>query len=177
MKSENTLQNSWIGYGLSIGAVALATWLKELAQPNIIPADVPILYIIAIVPIAIFFGLGPSILTCVLSVLAYNFFFISSDHSFIWNITEVPVLVIFLSVGIIISLLESNLKKKRDDAAREVKVRKQAETELLKYRDHLEDLVKQRTEELCGSEEKWSTTLASIGDAVIATDAATSITS
>ena len=54
--------NTLLGYVVAIGAVALATWLKYLAQPTIIPADVPILYILAIVPTAIFFGLGPSLM-------------------------------------------------------------------------------------------------------------------
>jgi PAS domain S-box-containing protein len=46
----------------------------------------------------------------------------------------------------------------------------EAEQELSKYREHLEELVKERTEALRESEQRWSTTLASIGDAVIATD-------
>jgi PAS domain S-box-containing protein len=48
--------------------------------------------------------------------------------------------------------------------------RKHAEAELKKYREHLEELVKERTNALRESEQRWSTTLASIGDAVIATD-------
>ena len=74
---------NWWGYLVAIGSVALATWLKYLAQPSIIPADVPILYILAIVPTAVFFGFGPSILVCILSLLAYDFFFIPPLHTFI----------------------------------------------------------------------------------------------
>ena len=173
-----------MGYVVAVAAVALATWLKHLAQPNIIPANVPILYILAIVPMAIYFGLGPAILTCVLSLLAYDFFFLSPVHRFSWVSSEAPILAIFLLVGVIISLLESNLKRKREQADREVIARKQTEAELVKYHDHLEELVKQRTAELeaeiakClkieadlrASEERWSSTLASVGDAVIATD-------
>jgi|GEM_PF-701414 len=48
--------------------------------------------------------------------------------------------------------------------------RKLAEKEVQKYREHLEQLVKSRTEQLRQSEQRWSTTLSSIGDAVIATD-------
>ncbi len=136
------------GYLLAIGLVALATWLKLLAEPKIIPADVPILYILAIVPTAIFFGFGPSILVCVLSVVAYDFFFISPSVFSIPKIQNAPILIIFLLVGLLFSYLASNLRKKNAEAAREIAVRKQSQEELARYRDHLEDLVKQRTSEL-----------------------------
>lgn len=47
---------------------------------------------------------------------------------------------------------------------------KHATEELKKYREHLEQLVTQRTMQLQESEQRWVTTLSSIGDAVIATD-------
>jgi PAS domain S-box-containing protein len=172
------------GYLAAIVSVALATWLKHLAQPTIIPADVPILYIVAIVPMAFFFGIGPAVLTSLLSVVAYNYYFVKPLHTLTFDIAEVPFLIIFLAVGVFISLLESNLKKKRDEAERELVIRKQAEAELVNYRDHLEELVTARTrdlntqinrcllveDQLRQSEERWATTLSSIGDAVIATD-------
>ena len=141
------LTNKWVGYVMAAAAVALATLLKILAQPNIIPSNVPILYFLVIVPIAYFFEIGPAILACVLSALSYDFFFISLNHRFQWRITEVPILAIFLFVGVVVSLLESNLRKKRDEAEK-------AKSELSKYKDNLEDLVKLRTAALFESEEK-----------------------
>ncbi len=141
---------NWWGYLVAFGSVALATWLKYLAQPSIIPADVPILYILAIVPTAVFFGFGPSFLVCILSILAYDFFFIPPLHTFI-NVSDIrnaPILVIFLLVGVLFSYLASNLRRKNKEAAKEITARKQSEAELSKYRDHLEELVQQRTSEL-----------------------------
>ncbi len=48
--------------------------------------------------------------------------------------------------------------------------RRLAEAEVKKYQTHLEQLVAERTEALILSEQRWATTLSSIGDAVIATD-------
>ena len=180
-----------LGYLIAVASVALATWLKFLAQPTIIPADVPILYLLAIVPTAIFFGFGQALLVCVLSFLAYDYYFIPPIHQITFNITETPIVVIFLLVGVLFSYLASNLREKNRIAAREITSRKQSEAELITYRDHLEELVQQRTsdlektnlalkeeigehkkdeEALRQSEQRWATTLASIGDGVVATD-------
>ncbi len=146
--SKGTLRNWW-GYPLAVGLVVLATWLKYLAQPVIIPANIPILYLLAIVPTAIFFGLGPAILTCILSVVAYDFFFIPPLYSLgSRNVPDIPILMIFLLVGITFSFLASNLRRERNEAVKEVNARKQSEAELIKYREHLEELVKDRTLEL-----------------------------
>ncbi len=138
--------NAWGGYLFAIVMVILATWFKQLAQPNVIPADVPILYILAIVLTAFFFGLGPSILGCILSVVAYDYYFIVPLHSFLsFHVQEVPILIILLFVGVVISFLSSRLRKKTEEATREAVVRKQSEAELISYRGHLEELVKERT--------------------------------
>jgi PAS domain S-box-containing protein len=151
-KSSKKSFLSWRGYLLGTVLVVLATWLKLLAQPKIIPADVPILYMLAIVPTAIFFGFGPSIMVCIFSVVAFDFFFIPPLHQFsiinIANLENAPILVIFLLVGIWFSYLTSNLRKKNAESVEEIIARRQAEIKLTKYRDHLEDLVKERTDEL-----------------------------
>ena len=129
----------WWGYFLAIVAVIAATWIKHIAQPTIIPTDVHITYILAIVPIAIFFGLGPSILVCILSLLAYDYFFIPPLYTInLTSIQEAPIEAIFLLVGVIISLLSSNLRRKNRIAAREILTRKKAEAELTKYQLQLE---------------------------------------
>jgi PAS domain S-box-containing protein len=152
---------------------------------------VPILYFLAIVPTAIFFGLGPSLTVCILSFLAYDYYFLPPIHQINFNIDQAPIMVIFLLVGVLFSYLASNLRRQNQVALKEIASRTQTEAELIKYRDHLEELVKQRTSELekanlqlkdeinehkkdeealRQSEERWATTLASIGDGVIATD-------
>jgi len=148
----NTLKkirfNIWRGYLFAAVLVVLSTWLKELAEPEIIPADVPILYILSIVFTATFFGLGPSILCIVLSLIAYDYFFLAPVHAFTFSIQVWPVLLVFLAVGIIISYLSSRLHKQTDEATREADTRRKSEAELVKYRGHLEGLVKERTSAL-----------------------------
>lgn len=151
-----------------------------------------LLYMLAIVPTAIFFGFGPSILIAILSVLAYDFFFVPPLYTLgKFDIQQLDIWVIFLLVAGIISYLSSNLRRQNQIAAKEILTRKKAEAELIKYQEHLEKIVKQRTSDLekvnldlkqeiserkqiegalRQSEQRWATTLAGIGDAVIATD-------
>lgn len=142
------INNNWFGYVFAAVSVAFATWFKQLAQPNIIPANMPILYILAIVLTSTFFGLWPSVLCSLLSLLAYDFFFLPPLYSMTFNIEVVPVSLVFFVVGLIISYLSSNLREKSEEAKKEVAIRKQREAELISYHEHLEELVKQRTAEL-----------------------------
>ena len=136
---------TWQGYLFAAIMVILATWLKELAEPDIIPTDVPILYVLSIVLTATFFSLGPSIACCVLSVFVYDYYFLPPVHSLTFNIEVVPITLVFFTVGLIISYLSSSLHKRTEEATREASIRRQSETELIAYRGHLEELVNLRT--------------------------------
>ncbi len=147
-------RNKLAGYFASIACVALATWIKELAQPTVIPANVPILYIVAVVIIAAFFDIWAAIFTCVISVFAFNYFFLPPLHSLSFEISTIPLSIIFVFVGALISLLSSRLKQQRERAVMELTARRQAEQNLILYRDHLEEVVKLRTSELEADIEK-----------------------
>jgi PAS domain S-box-containing protein len=142
---ENIRFKFWRGYLFAVVLVILSTLLKSIAQPDIIPPDVPILYILSIVLTASFFGLGPSLLCCVLSVLAYVYYFLPPTHTLSFRINVLPVSLVFFSVGLIISYLSSRLRKKTEEATREADARRQNEAELIKYRGRLEELVRERT--------------------------------
>jgi len=64
------------------------------------------------------------------------------------DVQTLPILAIFLLVGTTFSFMAANLRRERNEAVKEVDIRKQTEVELLKYREHLEETVKDRTLEL-----------------------------
>ena len=168
---------NWRGYVAAVAAVVLATWLKRLAEPDIIAANVPILYVLAIVVTAFFFGFGPAILCCLLSAVAYDYFFIPPLYTIgPTRVADAPILGIFLVVGVTISYLESTRRTRTEEAISEATARRHAEEALREANENLERRVAERTEELSRSEQRWSATLASIGDGVIATDASGKIT-
>lgn len=140
---------NWRGYLLGIVLVAFTTWIKYLAQPDIIATPNSLLYILVIVAISIFFGLGPAIFVSLLSVILYAYFFL--PPAFVFNILEaqqIITLIIFLVIAVTISLLASRLRQKTEDAIREISARKKSEAEIIKYRDQLEERVSERTTEL-----------------------------
>ena len=148
-KIYSVVHTKWFGYIFALGIAALVTWFKLLAEPDIIPANIPILYILAIVLTATFFGLGPSILCCLISVVAYDYFFLPPLHSFLsFHILEVPIALIFLFIGVVLSYLSSRIRQRTAEARKELAARIQRDKELVSYREHLEDLVKQRTADL-----------------------------
>ncbi len=139
----------WRGYLVGVGVATLATILKLLTQPDIIATPNSLPYMLAIVIIAVYFGFGPAIFASILSAAVYDFFFVEPLNSFpTLRMPDIPVLVIFLLVGVIVSFLASGLRNKTEEAVSESTLRKQHEAELIKYRDHLEALVQQRTTEL-----------------------------
>lgn len=138
----------WFGYLFAILLVVLATLLKYLVRPDIIPAEVPILYIMAIVLTAAFYGLLPALLSCILSLLSYIYFFLPPQYTFSFSLTVLPIAVIFLLTGLIISYLSSGLRRRKAEAKKETALRQEREAELTAYRENLEILIQQRTGEL-----------------------------
>jgi two-component system, OmpR family, sensor histidine kinase KdpD len=91
-------------YIASLGAVALALGFSELIAAWVGAANSDLVFLTAIVAVAVRFGLLPSLLASVASSLAYNFFFLPPIYTFtITDPTNVVAFVFFMLVGIIVS--------------------------------------------------------------------------
>jgi two-component system, OmpR family, sensor histidine kinase KdpD len=91
-------------YIASLGAVALALGFSELIAAWVGAANSDLVFLTAIVAVAVRFGLLPSLLASVASSLAYNFFFLPPIYTFtITDPTNVVAFVFFTLVGIIVS--------------------------------------------------------------------------
>ena len=88
-------------------AIVLAGLLVALAMHRVLPAsDVSLVFLTAVLASAITYGLWPSLLACLLSVLAYNFFFLPPLYTFTIADTENVVALFFFAV---VAVLASNL--------------------------------------------------------------------
>jgi two-component system, OmpR family, sensor histidine kinase KdpD len=90
--------------GFALLAVAFATGVSVLLWPWIGTENTDLVYLTAVVGVAVRFGLWPSLLASMASALCYNFFFTEPYHTFvIADPKNVIAVVFFMIVAIIVS--------------------------------------------------------------------------
>lgn len=93
-------------YGFAIVMLAIATLANLLIFPHVRASNLIMIYLLVVTLVALFGEIGPSILVSLLSVLAYDYFFIPPLNSFaVTDIQYLITLVIMLLVATIISYL------------------------------------------------------------------------
>ena len=106
---ERTSRNSAYIWGPI--AVGLATALAWPLAPYVAPANLVMVYLIAVVLVAARFGRGPSILAAVLSVAAFDFFFVPPFFTFAVSDVEYAItFAVMLLVALTISTLTVRLR-------------------------------------------------------------------
>ncbi|HZU87199.1 MAG TPA: sensor histidine kinase KdpD, partial [Anaerolineaceae bacterium] len=110
-----TPHKPWNRYIGSMLLVFLMTLLGFPLRPYLDPTNLVMLYLVAVVLSAVFLGRGPSILASVVSVLAFDFFFVDPRLTFSVNDTQYLLTFIgLLGVGLIISNSASLLRDQVD---------------------------------------------------------------
>ncbi|MDR3443480.1 MAG: sensor histidine kinase KdpD [Legionella sp.] len=96
----------WSSYGISIGVVALCTLLNAFLYDLLAPSSLVMVYLLGVTLIALLGKTGVSVLASILSVLAYDFFFIPPFYSFeVADVEYFFTLLVMLIVTQIISHL------------------------------------------------------------------------
>jgi len=109
--------SSWSAYGWGLVVVAICTALAALMFPYFAEANLIMTYLFGIVLVASRFGRGPSILASIVSVAAFDFFFVEPILTF--AISDVQYLVTFavmLSVALVISSMAVRLRQQARSA-------------------------------------------------------------
>jgi two-component system, OmpR family, sensor histidine kinase KdpD len=102
-------------YAVSLLLVFLMTLLGFPLRIFLDPTNLVMLYLVAVVLAAVFLGRGPSILASIISVLAFDFFFVDPRLTFSVNDTQYILTFIgLLVVGLIISNSASLLRDQVD---------------------------------------------------------------
>ena len=104
-------------YLSSLGIVAVITLVNWVLHYSLAPTVLITFYLIGVVISAVYFGPGPSIMVSIISVLAFDYFFNPTRHSFA-DIQYTLTLFALIAVGIIISYFTSRLKQQTAIARR-----------------------------------------------------------
>jgi two-component system sensor histidine kinase KdpD len=101
----------WPGYAAAVATPALCTGVGFLVSgPNEL-INLVMVYLLGVMLVAVRSGRGPSLLASVLSVAAFDFFFVPPEYTFaVSDIRYLVTFAVMLLVGIVISNLAANLR-------------------------------------------------------------------
>ncbi len=114
------IARSFSGYLGAVILVALASLLCEAVRSSLAPANMVMLYLLAVVLAAAQLGLRPAILCAFLSVLAFDFLFVPPRFSL--RVSDTEYLVTFFAlfvVGVVISSLVAQIREKVEQVKRQ----------------------------------------------------------
>jgi two-component system sensor histidine kinase KdpD len=124
------LDRNWVGYAWAAGATAACTLVGLAMHPRFDLVNVAMVYLLAVVIVALKFSRGPAIVASVLCVAAFDYIFVPPRGTF--TIDDVQYLLTFgimLAVGLIISGLVRSIRRQASaQAALEI----EAETERIR---------------------------------------------
>ena len=108
---------SWKTYGITMGIVILATLFNLILHPFLAGSNLVMVYLLSLVFIARFGRIGLSIVSSILSVLAYDFFFVPPFYSFaVSDIEYVFTLIVMIVVAQVISYLTILTRRQAESA-------------------------------------------------------------
>lgn len=106
------------GYLAGFTAVALSTAVAAFMKPHFELSNLVMVYLLAVMAVAVGYGRGPAVLTVVLGVLAFDFFFVPPYFNFAVSDTQyIITFVVMLVVGLVISTLTANVRRQARVAA------------------------------------------------------------
>jgi two-component system sensor histidine kinase KdpD len=105
----------WPSYCKGVLLVAAATLLCQLVRGYLAPTNLMMIYLLMVVLAATKLGRHPAIMTALLSVLSFDFFFTPPRFTFAVENTEyVVTFVALFTVGVVISTLVSQARERAD---------------------------------------------------------------
>src|SRR6266513_154329 len=104
-------------YLAALLAVAAALGIGELIQPLLGIENVDLVFLTAVVGIAVRYGLWPSLLASVAASLCYNFFFLPPIYTFtITDPTNVAAFFFFMLIALLVSNVAARVRTQADSA-------------------------------------------------------------
>lgn len=108
---EGVRRRDWLSYAWAAAICGIAAALAALMLPYLDPANVIMLFLLAVVLVAVRYGRGPAVLAAFVSVSLFDFLFVAPRLSF--AVSDVEYLLTFavmLMVALVIGQLAANLR-------------------------------------------------------------------
>jgi two-component system, OmpR family, sensor histidine kinase KdpD len=120
----------WIGYLWAVGATVASTLAGFAMRGRFDLVNIAMVYLLAVVLVALHYARGPAILTSILCIMAFDVLFVPPQGAFtVDDLQYVFTFAIMLTVGLVISYLVADLRRQaREQAALEIA----AETERIR---------------------------------------------
>jgi len=108
----------WTGILVSVGLVAVVTGVIALLKPHVPVLSLSVLYLLAVLPVAVVWGLRYSLVVSVLSMLAFNFFFLPPLYTFgLEDSRNWLALTVFVVTSVVVSELAAAQQRRAQEAA------------------------------------------------------------
>lgn len=109
----------WRGYLQAVILMIIATLLGRAVHSFFSPTNIIMIYLLCVVVAAVFWGFGPSILACILSVLLWDYFFVKPHFTFAVEDTQyIFAFITLLLVSLTISYLTTRIRQQTEAAER-----------------------------------------------------------
>ncbi len=107
----------WLGYALATLCIAAATGAAYLIDLGLPLANISVVFLLAVLLIAMWLGRGPAVFASVLSFLSYDYLFTLPRFTFsLSNTQNLITLAFFLAAAVIVSNLASRVRRQVDAA-------------------------------------------------------------
>ena len=128
------------GYLAGLVLVALVTVVGLVTHGLIVATNLVMLFLLAVVIVALRWGLGPAIFTALIGVIAFDFFIVPPRLTF--EVADTQYLLTFfglLATGVVISSLAARARQRADEAVERAQLMEQArEAEVLRATEKLQ---------------------------------------
>jgi two-component system, OmpR family, sensor histidine kinase KdpD len=106
-----------LGLLVSAAAVALVTAAIALLEPYVPVLSLGALYVFAVLPVAVWWGLGLATAVSIASMLAFNFFFLEPRHTFaLYDSSNWLALAVYLVTAVVVSALATRARRRAEVA-------------------------------------------------------------
>ena len=106
-----------VGAFAACGAVVVVSALIAVLEPHVPVLSLGVLYVFAVLPVAVLWGTWPAVAVAVASMLAFNWFFLPPKHTLqLRDTANWLALAVYLVVAVVVGLLAARARRQTAEA-------------------------------------------------------------